>query len=131
MPRILTLTFVLAVVAFAGCGSQPAPQGTKVEQPKLSDADKALVEKQKYCIVANEPLGSMGTPIKVNVKGRDVFLCCEGCRDAVLKDPDKYLAKLDANGTVIVEPKAEADSKPPETAPVAGAAPAAEPPKAP
>ncbi|MBX7106769.1 MAG: hypothetical protein K1X57_22025 [Gemmataceae bacterium] len=131
MPRILTLTFVLAVAAFAGCGSPPAPQTATVAQPTLSDADKAAVEKQKYCIVANEPLGSMGTPIKVNVKGKDVFLCCEGCREAVLKDPDKYLAKLDANGTVIVDQKAEADAKPAETAPATGAAPAAEPPKAP
>jgi Cu(I)/Ag(I) efflux system membrane fusion protein len=40
------------------------------------------------------PLGSMGTPIKVDVKGRAVFICCEGCRESLLAEPKKYLAKL-------------------------------------
>ena len=40
-------------------------------------------------------LGSMGKPIKVTVKGRNVFLCCNNCKAAFLKDPDKYIARLD------------------------------------
>jgi hypothetical protein len=104
--RLFSLTLLFAV-ALAGCGRSSGPPATAYEEakPALSDADKALIEKQKLCLVANEPLGSMGTPVKVNVKGKDVFLCCEHCREAVLKDPDKYLAKLDANGTVIVDAK--------------------------
>ena len=39
-------------------------------------------------------LGSMGTPPKVDVNGQSVFLCCEGCREALLEEPEKYLAKL-------------------------------------
>ena len=50
---------------------------------------------QKVCPVSGEPLGSMGVPVKVTVKDRDVLLCCEGCRSAILDDPDKYLAKLE------------------------------------
>jgi YHS domain-containing protein len=45
--------------------------------------------------VTEEPLGSMGTPVKATVKGRTVFLCCEGCEGDLKKDPDKYLARLD------------------------------------
>ncbi len=62
---------------------------------KLSEADRAVAEKQKVCPVSGEPLGSMGVPVKVTVKDRDVFLCCEGCKSAILDDPDTYLAKLD------------------------------------
>lgn len=61
---------------------------------KLSPEDQALAEKQKVCPVSGEPLGSMGTPVKITVKDREVFLCCSGCEDAIKKEPDKYLAKL-------------------------------------
>ena len=61
----------------------------------LSLEDRAAAEKQKICPVSDEPLDSMGTPIKVTVKGRDVFLCCAGCKKPIEEDPDKYLAKLD------------------------------------
>lgn len=60
----------------------------------LPAEDRAAAEKQKTCPVGDEPLGGMGTPVKVSVNGRDVFLCCEGCRDVLLGDPDKFLAKL-------------------------------------
>jgi len=62
----------------------------------LSEEDRALAEKQKICPVSGQPLGSMGAPVKVTVKDRDVFLCCEGCRGSIVADPDKYLAKLDS-----------------------------------
>ena len=62
---------------------------------KLSEADRAIADAQKVCPVSGEPLGSMGVPVKVTVKDRDVLLCCEGCRSAILDDPDKYLAKLE------------------------------------
>jgi len=62
---------------------------------KLSEEDRALAAAQKTCPVSDEPLGSMGTPVKVTVKGRDVFLCCPGCEGEIKADPDKYLAKLE------------------------------------
>ena len=37
-------------------------------------------------------------PIKVDVKGQPVFICCEGCRDSLLDNPDKYLANLPREG---------------------------------
>lgn len=62
----------------------------------LSEADRAAALAQKNCPVSDEPLGTMGAPIKVTLAGRDVFICCEGCRDALVADPQKFLAKLDA-----------------------------------
>ena len=61
----------------------------------LSADDRKLIEKQKVCPVSGEPLGTMGDPVKVVVKGRTVFLCCDGCKEALMADPDKYLKKLD------------------------------------
>ncbi len=62
---------------------------------KKKPTDQELIAKQKTCPVTDEPLGSMGKPVKVVVKGRTVFLCCAGCKKKLLADPDKYLKKLD------------------------------------
>lgn len=69
----------------------------------LSPEDRELAEKQGICPVAEYPLGSMGTPPKVDVKGTPVFICCEGCRSSLLADPEKYLAKLAAKWGVKAE----------------------------
>jgi len=51
----------------------------------LSEKDRALAEAQVICPVTEVRLGSMGmgTPIKLEVEGRTVFICCEGCRDGM------------------------------------------------
>lgn len=61
---------------------------------KLSPEDRALAEKQKTCPVTDEPLGSMGAPIKVTVEGREAFVCCEGCVDELKNNFAKYEEKL-------------------------------------
>lgn len=60
----------------------------------LSDEDRQFALQQVICPVAQQKLGSMGPPIKVDVEGRSVFICCESCRQKLLKDPAKYLARL-------------------------------------
>jgi hypothetical protein len=60
----------------------------------LSSEDRALAAKQKTCPVTDELLGSMGTPIKVTVEGREVFLCCKGCEDEIKSNFAKYEEKL-------------------------------------
>lgn len=50
--------------------------------------------------IAQKTCPVMGGAIKKDVytdhKGRRVYFCCAGCIDAFKKDPDKYLAKIDA-----------------------------------
>ena len=61
----------------------------------LSSKDREAVELQRFCpILTQNRLGSMGTPVKVNVGDEDIFLCCEGCRDKVLSAPDKTLESV-------------------------------------
>lgn len=61
---------------------------------ELSPEDRQLAEQQKICPVSKEPLGAMGKPIKVDVDGRTVFVCCAGCVDTVKDNPDEYLQNL-------------------------------------
>ncbi len=61
---------------------------------KLNDTDRASALAQKNCPVSGEPLGSMGAPLKMQVKDQGVWICCDGCEDKLKKDPDKYIAKI-------------------------------------
>jgi hypothetical protein len=36
----------------------------------------------------------MGTPVRVDVAGRIVFLCCKSCESEFRENVDKYLARL-------------------------------------
>jgi len=80
-----------AVATDAGKAAEDLP-GLK----ELDEADRKLAEKQRVCPKTGELLGSMGKPYKITLKGRVVFLCCEGCEEEVKKDPETYLKKLDA-----------------------------------
>ena len=46
--------------------------------------------------MTRKPLGSMGTPTRVVVADRVVFLCCDGCKEALEAEPARYLAVLPA-----------------------------------
>ncbi len=59
---------------------------------KSTKSDAQEIAFQKKCPVMDEPLGSMGNPIKMRVKGRNVYLCCKGCIKKLKKEPAKYLA---------------------------------------
>jgi hypothetical protein len=37
----------------------------------------------------------MGVPVKVMLKGQPVFLCCKGCKEDALANPDEMLAKVE------------------------------------
>jgi hypothetical protein len=60
----------------------------------LSAEDRERAIKQRICPFSEEPLGSMGTPIKVAVAGHEVFVCCEGCEQPLKQDPTTHLAKI-------------------------------------
>ncbi len=110
MKRLSTCCLLVALfgAALSGCESKPADEATEdaasTSDPHASDdpfaampeADRVAALAQEMCPVGDSPLGSMGTPIKVTVEGRDVYLCCEHCREMLEADPAAYFAKLDA-----------------------------------
>ena len=58
----------------------------------LPPADREQARRQGDCPVTKAPLGSMGTPIRVEVDGRVVFLCCSGCEGKLRRNPARYLS---------------------------------------
>ncbi len=84
--------------------AQTAPPATaggkdakiKAALAKLPNEDRELAVKQKFCAVLDTSrLGSMGPPVKVMVEGKPVFVCCEGCRESALADPQATLSKVE------------------------------------
>lgn|GEM_PF-991306 len=88
----------------ASAGAKPAAPTTSAPPDKawlkgLAEADRPRALRQKICPVTGKNLGSMGVPPKLTVRGRTVFLCCDGCSGAIEADPEKYLAKLPHEGS--------------------------------
>ncbi len=73
----------------------PASEEVLAALSNLAASDRALAEQQLVCPVTDSPLGSMGTPLKVGVEGRTVFICCAGCEQRLIDNPSTYIAKLD------------------------------------
>lgn len=64
---------------------------------KLPEADQAAARAQRYCATMDHSrLGAMGRPVKVQIDGKPVFLCCEGCKDEAVEDGPATLAKVAA-----------------------------------
>ena len=106
--RVLGVLLAGAVVAAGGgCGGgrpePPPPAGAvapsagaadevAAERAKLSPDDRALVDAQEWCAVStDERLGAMGPPLKLDIKGQPVFVCCKGCKRKAEADPEKTL----------------------------------------
>jgi Cu(I)/Ag(I) efflux system membrane fusion protein len=75
-----------------------AAQELTVEQLKniaqLPAADQPAARAQKFCPVTGLPLGSMGVPQKVVLRGQTAFLCCPGCVEPATRNPEKTLKKV-------------------------------------
>jgi RND family efflux transporter MFP subunit len=62
---------------------------------KLPKEDQARAAAQKLCpVLPGSLLGSMGPPIKLTIAGETVFVCCAGCKDAALAQPQQTVAKV-------------------------------------
>jgi len=77
-----------------GLGDMADPEITAA-LGELSTDDRSTALSQKFCAVMTDSLlGSMGTPIKVEIDGKPVFLCCKGCKTKALRDPEATLAAV-------------------------------------
>ena len=89
----------IAIASFTvGCGTSHHGAGEDVDsvRAKLSPEERALVEAQEWCpITTDDRLGTMGAPIKIELKGQPVFLCCKSCKKKADADQDKTLAKVE------------------------------------
>ena len=74
--------------------NEGATERPQVTVSRATEADKSLIAKQANCPVMDEPLGSMGGPIKVMVGDKPVFVCCKGCIKKVQAKPAEYVARV-------------------------------------
>lgn len=66
------------------------------ELAKLPAAQRAAAEAQKFCAINTKGLlGSMGAPIKLELDGKPVYLCCSGCTKKAQANPAATLAKVE------------------------------------
>ncbi len=88
--------------AGGGSSSSEAAAGFTAEEranlDMLSPEDRGLAASQRVCPVTGEKLGSMGKPYKMELSGRVIFLCCQGCEEQVKADPAAALEKLGVKG---------------------------------
>lgn len=94
-PALLALS--LALASAAGAADQKSAPKTDAELIAAARATYPL----KTCLVADEPLGSMGDAVgyvhrAAGKPDRVIFVCCEGCIDDFKADPAKFLQKVDA-----------------------------------
>jgi hypothetical protein len=109
----ITGLFLVASVLALGCqrptqhvqvtsssAAMPQTAGTVSDElqaalARLSPEDRQLALAQKYCpVMEDSRLGEMGPPIKLEIKGQAVFICCKGCRSKALREADITLAKV-------------------------------------
>ncbi|WP_145272336.1 heavy metal-binding domain-containing protein [Tautonia plasticadhaerens] len=88
-----------AVALGAATRADPAGGAEAEALASLPPGDLELARRQGTCPVTGMPLGSMGRPIRVEVDGRVVFLCCSGCEGKLRRDPARYLGGATGAGT--------------------------------
>lgn len=110
---VLTFSGLFAIAASltgAEKESHPPSSAANTSIGKLikvteKDSTWAAKERKAYpltvCVASGEDLGSMGdSPEYIyrvdGQRDRLVVFCCEGCEEDFLKEPAKYLAKIDA-----------------------------------
>jgi uncharacterized protein (TIGR03000 family) len=70
------------------------PSAITAALAELPEEDRKSAEQQRFCAVqTHNPLGAMGRPFKLTIKGQPLFLCCEDCAEVARKNPDDTLAK--------------------------------------
>jgi uncharacterized protein (TIGR03000 family) len=72
--------------------ARPAAAAAGLDE--LAPKDRKQAAEQKFCALQPENrLGAMGRPVKVMLKGKPVFLCCEACVKQARGAPERTLAR--------------------------------------
>ena len=81
----MTIAFALFVmISLSSCLTTSTGLKSSMVKPHPSD----------YCIVTDNELGSMGDPISIEYKEREIKFCCNPCVKKFYKDPSRYLSNL-------------------------------------
>lgn len=98
---------LIAIAVFAALGTQV--YGEESQEP--AEVPKQ-VKSQTTCPVMG---GTIDKSLFVDHDGKRIYLCCQGCEEAVKKDPEKYIKQLEDEGITL-----DKTPKPQTTCPVMG-----------
>lgn len=123
LPGVAMLALLgLTLGACAGDADEPTieDQTAADERPDQPEDTTPVALDTSYpldsCPVSKEELGSMGEPVKIDHDGREIMLCCDGCRDEFEENAEELLTEVD---DAIIEKKK--DDYPLDVCVVAGA----------
>jgi hypothetical protein len=99
-PGLLFALCYLSSLYLSGCGvpNTPMPSSgttTPIAETlaQLSAEDRPSATAQKLCAVSEEPLGSMGVPIKLTIDGQTVWICCQHCEKEAKAHPQETIER--------------------------------------
>jgi len=84
---------LLAATATAGPGCSKSCASSCGVGKRAKAPEAEILKEQTTCPVMGRPIDKS---LYVDVNGKRVYVCCQGCIAAVKADPDKYLAKIAA-----------------------------------
>jgi YHS domain-containing protein len=93
----VAISSLAAAELTAQCGrvrAEKAHEGCTAEEKKTDSGT------QKTCPVMG---GRINREYYVDVKGKRVYACCEGCLEEIKKNPEKYLQKIEENGEMAAD----------------------------
>ena len=97
-PFVVLGLFAVCLV-FAACDAKK-PAAAKPVVLKQAPAKSVQVPKkpQTICPVMGNPINKS---LYVDVKGKRIYVCCQGCIQKIKDDPDKYIKILEDQGVAI------------------------------
>ena len=90
-PITFLAVILAAALVVAGCSKQE--DTTPAKDTAAPAATQTAQIAQKICPVMG---GAIDKNMYTDYQGRRIYFCCAACKPKFSKQPDKYLAKLDA-----------------------------------
>lgn len=93
LPIVTLLALGALFTATAPAAEKPAPPATETKpEPKKGPVIPYPLD---VCLVTGNDLGSMGDEQRIVHEGREIKFCCKPCETKFLKNPARYLKKLE------------------------------------
>jgi hypothetical protein len=89
--KLLVGPVACAVMLGTACDTQTSRTASTAPAALSAASRPVTAEGQSVCPVSNYDIDPA---IVVEHQGQRVYLCCEGCREAFQKYPDRFLSKL-------------------------------------
>lgn len=93
MKKLLCLSFILAMITSGGYlfADEMQHKHGEMKKMEMSTSENIVDVNNKVCPVLGGPVNGQDF---VTYKGKRYGLCCAGCADMFLKDPEKYIKEL-------------------------------------